>query len=197
MNEKQNMTNAFLERAKKKNTSSKFVREINEKLDGITERLDDMISEGFDDDEFDEFDNFDVDESDRTFIDIEEIKSGVSESVKEATQNMGKDISDNVSSVLNDFEQKTDNNINSLKSELFERQHAESVTIYRNLKKDIETLSRQINERLDTIEEKQEEPHRIKSGVAVCALIFGILDFCLLGGYILYNLEFIKTWFGL
>ncbi|MCR4843053.1 MAG: hypothetical protein K5840_07320 [Eubacterium sp.] len=76
-----------------------------------------------------------------------------------------------------------------LKEELGDKFHTESVSMYRNLKTDVEQLGAVVKETQTSVEEDI-RPVKGAKGAAAWALVFGILNFILLGGYILYDLGF-------
>ena len=93
---------------------------------------------------------------------------------------------------LNAHFELLDQTLAQLKEDLADKTHTESVSSYRNLKSDLGELK-------DTVVASQTDvtPFRGTKGVAIGALIFGILNFILLGGYILYDLGILGEWLSM
>ncbi len=83
---------------------------------------------------------------------------------------------------LNYTKEELNENIYALRTELAEKVHMENVKSYRNVQGLIEELER----KMEALDIKEESVKKLQ-GLPRAALFFGIFNFLLLAGYILYE----------
>lgn len=191
-------------RAQAAREGAKGTKELNDKLDAIAERLDDMLAVDY---SFDE----DGDETEDEFLmrldaikdklsdvsgeisslkaQISKVEEKLSESADESEGKGSDDEAENARLMekLDALEAKID--------ELSENVHSESVTLYRNIKADLDAVFQDVTE---LMREAAKPPK--PSSVPVWILIFSIANFVLLGGAVAARLFFwngIASAFGL
>ncbi len=81
----------------------------------------------------------------------------------------------------------------SLKEDLSDKTHSECIKVYRNLQSSLDDLEKTVTEK----EPSKETIRKIKSPAAMWALIFGILNFIMLGGYIMYDIGALAKLLGM
>ena len=81
----------------------------------------------------------------------------------------------------------------SLKEDLSDKIHSECIKVYRNLQSGLDDIENLITQK----EPSKETIKKMKSPAALWALIFGILNFVMIGGYILYDLGILSQIIGM
>ena len=165
-------------RVKAARENVKSSREINEKLDAIAERLDDMLAVAYDAEDGEE-----STEEDEFLNRLDFIKDEIS-SLKDKIDALDEKVSSGEVSESAAAEAGDESRGDSDEKieELSESFHSESVTLYRNIKADLDAVFQDISE----IMQEAAKPPK-KSAALGWVLTFSILDFILLGGYILYD----------
>ncbi|MCR5784779.1 MAG: hypothetical protein K6G40_03925 [Eubacterium sp.] len=83
--------------------------------------------------------------------------------------------------------------LTKMKDDLSDKTHSECIKVYRNLQSSIEDLTTVVKEK----EPSDATVKKMKSSAASWGLFFGIINFLMIGGYILYDLGILSQLFGI